>query len=83
MRIYTTDEMNTAIKCVDDAKAMYPVGWAFLDVIGLRPSDSYVTYAFLNAEAHLSRLEEESDLAVVYAVGWLNGLSVGACLAQT
>jgi hypothetical protein len=83
LRIFTVDEMNAAIERVETAKQNYPMGWAYLDEIGLRPSDSYVSYAFTNADAYLARLQEEDDLTVVYSVGWLNGLSVGASLAQT
>jgi hypothetical protein len=76
---FTTESMNAAIQRVEIAKQNHPVGWHFLAPLGLRPPDSYVAYAFMNADAHLRRLGRE-DPRVIYSAGWLNGLAIGTAL---
>jgi len=80
MKTYTANDMNRAIEVVETAKQNHPVGWGFLDTLGLTPSDLYVAYAFSNAALHVDRLDQERDRRLIYAVGWLNGLGVGTAL---
>jgi hypothetical protein len=82
VRAYTEAEMNAAIERVESAKQDHPRGWAFLETFGLQPADTYVTYAFLNASAHVERLGREEDRSLIYAAGWMNGLAVGAALEK-
>jgi hypothetical protein len=74
----TAEEINAAIGRVETAKRNHPIGWVFLDELGL-PGDAFVAYAFANADVHVRRLAGE-DARVVYAAGWLQGLAVGASL---
>lgn len=74
----TAEEINAAIRLVETAKRNHPVGWGFLDELGL-PGEAFVAYAFENADAHFRRLGGE-DPRVIYAAGWLHGLAVGASL---
>jgi hypothetical protein len=55
MSSYTAADMNAAIRRVEIAKQNDPVGWRFLAPLGLEPPDSYVAYAFANADAHIER----------------------------
>jgi hypothetical protein len=80
VRPFTTENMNAAIRRVEIAKQNDPVGWRFLAPLGLRPPDSYVAYAFMNADAHVKRLGRERDPRVIYSAGWLNGLAIGTAL---
>jgi hypothetical protein len=80
VEIYTAEEMNTAIARVETAKQNHPVGWAFLGEMGV--PDDIVSYAFLNADLHLKRLDQETDTRVIYSAGWLNGLGIGIALAE-
>lgn len=82
MKTYTEADMNEAIRIVETAKQNHPVGWAYLEEIGLKPADDFVAYSLLNAKAHGKRLSREDDISVVYATGWLQGLSVGAALPK-
>lgn len=77
---FTTDEMNAAILLLETAKQNHPTGWRCLEEMGLKPADTYVRYAFMNADVHLQRLAGE-DRRVIYSAGWLNGLGVGAGLS--
>lgn len=77
---FTPDEMNAAIVLLETAKQNHPTGWRCLEEIGLKPADSYVRYAFANADLHLQRLVGE-DRRLIYAAGWLNGLGIGAGLS--
>jgi hypothetical protein len=79
--IYTDSHVNAAIARVEAAKQNNPVGWKFLDEVGLRPADTFVAYAFVNADAHAARLVGE-DPRVIYATGWLQGLAIGVALAE-
>lgn len=78
----SADDVNAAIAVVERAKARHPIGWAFLNDVGLSPSDSFMVYAFKMAAAHAERLGREEDGVVVYATGWLQGLAVGYALAH-
>ena len=80
MKTYTADEMNIAIARVETAKQNHPVGWGFLRELSL--PDDLVTYSFINADIHLKRLGQEEDKRVIYSVGWLNGIGIGAALAE-
>jgi len=80
LKTYTADEMNAAIARVETAKQNHPVGWGFLGELSL-PED-LVTYAFTNANLHLSRLAQESDKRLIYSVGWLNGVGIGVALGE-
>lgn len=82
MRAFTEAEMNAAIARVETAKQNHPVGWGFLETLGLKPADDFVTYAFLNANAHVERLGREEDRSLIYAAGWMNGLAVGVALEK-
>jgi hypothetical protein len=79
MPMFSADQVNAAIEKVEAAKREHPVGWRGLEAVGLSPADSYVRYAFMNADLHAERLARE-DRRVVYATGWLQGLMVGAAL---
>lgn len=76
-----TSEMNTALRAVDAAKRKHPVGWAFLDEIGL-PGESLTVYAFELGRIHVGRLEIADDIALVYSTGWLQGLAAGYLLGD-
>jgi hypothetical protein len=80
VKIYTEKEMNNAIARVETAKQNHPVGWGFLSELGV--PDDVVSYAFLNADAHVKRLGQEEDMRVIYSAGWLNGLGIGVALAE-
>jgi hypothetical protein len=80
--VYTEAEINAAFKRVETAKQNNPIGWGMLDELGLGPSARMVTYAFMNADAHKTRLNEEPDHRVIYATGWLQGLAVGQSLSR-
>jgi hypothetical protein len=83
MKPYTDDEVNAAIARVETAKQNKPQGWAFLEDMNLKPADSYVTYAFMNGQAHGSRLASlEDDSTILYSAAWLNGLAIGVALAE-
>lgn len=75
--MYSEDEVNAAITSVEIAKQNHPLGFTFLDRLGLDPSSSYAAYAQRLATLHEARLVRENDAAVVYAAAWLNGLAVG------
>lgn len=81
MKNYTSDEMNKAIARVETAKQNHPVGWGFLSELSL-PGDALVSYAFVNSDAHLKRLDKEEDKRIIYSVGWLNGVGIGVALAE-
>jgi hypothetical protein len=82
VKVYSEAEMNEAIRQVETGKQNHPIGFAFLDTLGLSPSDRYVRYSFANADAHMAILSrhQQDDLRVVYSAGWLNGLAIGAAL---
>lgn len=75
--MYSEEQINAAISRVEIAKQNYPVGWVYLDKLGLDPSDSYVFYAFNNAKLHTHRIQLEDDPVLLYAAAWLQGLSIG------
>jgi hypothetical protein len=75
------DEMNAALRTVDEAKRRHAVGWMFLEEIGL-PAEPLTEYAFDLAREHAPRLEMEDDIALVYAAGWLQGLGAGFVLGS-
>lgn len=79
-KIYSPEEMNTAIARVETAKQQHPTGWGFLGEL-LVP-DGVVAYAFSNADAHIKQLGKEEDKRVIYSAGWLNGLGIGIALAE-
>lgn len=81
MKTYTEADVNAAIKIVETAKQNHPVGWRYLEEIGLRPADDFVVYGFTNAVAHSARIEQE-DPILIYCTGWLQGLSIGAALPR-
>lgn len=78
---YTEEEVNAAIARVEIAKQNNPVGWRFLNELGLDPAENFVIYAFRNADLHMTQLKE-NDLRVIYAAAWLNGLAIGQSLGQ-
>lgn len=77
---FTDAQVNAAIARVETAKQNHPVGWGALGEFGL-DAEAFVPYAFLNADAHLARLDGE-DERVIYAAAWLNGLMIGAALGE-
>jgi hypothetical protein len=79
---YTEAEINAAIDQVETAKRNHPDGWGMLDALGLDPSGDFVLYAFENASSQMNRLNQEDDLRVVYAAGWLQGLAIGHSLVK-
>jgi hypothetical protein len=81
MKPYTEEEVNAAIARVETAKQNKPRGWVYLEDMGLKPADPFVEYAFRNADTHAMRLATE-DARLIYAAGWLQGLSIGVALAQ-
>lgn len=82
MKTYTEADVNAAIKIVETAKQNHPVGWRYLEEVGLRPADDFVVYAFTNAQAHSARIAQENDPILIYCTGWLQGLSIGAALLR-
>lgn len=80
MKIYTREEMNVAIARVETAKQNHPVGWEFLSELAV--PEAIVAYAFMNADKHLKRLNEEEDKRVIYSAAWLNGMAIGIALAE-
>lgn len=82
MKGYTEEEMNRAIHRVETAKQNHPQGWACLEELSLKPAESYVAYAYMNAKTHSHRLGLEDDVELVYSAAWLNGLMIGIALAE-
>jgi hypothetical protein len=82
MKTYTEADINAAIKIVETAKQNYPVGWRYLEEVGLRPADTFVIYGFTNAQAHSARIAREDNPILIYCTGWLQGLSIGAALPR-
>lgn len=82
MKIYSEDDMNAAIARVETAKQNHPFGWKCLEEFGLKPADDFVSYIWLNSNAHIQRLGREEDRRLVYSAGWMNGIMVGVALGE-
>jgi hypothetical protein len=78
---YTAEEVNAAFARIEAAKDRHPRGFRFLETFALRPATSFVVWAYVNADAHASRLARE-DARNIFAAAWLDGLAVGVALAQ-
>lgn len=81
MRRYSPGQINRAIEIVDAAKREQPTGFRFLESLRL-PSNDLMAYAFVMADAHEQRMSGEEQ-RVIFAAAWLDGLAIGAALAQS